>query len=155
MKKKSLHQVRIEKFMKLAGQECPFELTQASVKIRKLRARLILEEALEAIAELGVTVSASDSVIGLTTAVSGIDDLSLQVNESFTVDYCSLAKELADLSVVTTGSLSSFGIADVGLLELVDNNNLSKFGPGWAIREDGKLIKPAGFKKLSISKSDL
>jgi predicted HAD superfamily Cof-like phosphohydrolase len=53
-----------------------------------------------------------------------------------------IADGCADIKVVTTGTLSAFGIADDLIQQLVDYNNLEKFGPGHGYREDGKLVKP-------------
>ena len=62
----------------------------------------------------------------------------------------------ADVSVVNIGCLLACGIADVPILEEVDQNNLSKFGAGYYRDEYGKLRKPPGhkppdFKKVLIS----
>ena len=132
------HQRRIEEFMKLAGQEVPEKATMPSAEIRKLRASLILEEALETIAALGCYV-------GLTPA-DGFE-IRLGVNEPSMegiIDGC------CDLSVVTIGTLSALGLPDVPFLHLVDENNLAKFGPGGYRREDGKWVKPPGHKPPDI-----
>jgi hypothetical protein len=63
-----------------------------------------------------------------------------------------VAKEAADLSVVTIGTLSAFGIKDQPILEAVDQNNMEKRGPGG--HKDpttGKWIKPPNHKKPDIT----
>src|SRR4051812_13635762 len=52
----SSHQFKIEKFMRLAGQQVPYAPTLPSREIRMLRATLILEEAIETINGLGFSV---------------------------------------------------------------------------------------------------
>src|SRR5690606_27317494 len=61
-----------------------------------------------------------------------------------------LADGCADLSVVTTGTLSACGIADKALLEEVDRNNIAKFRDGVKKREDGKVLKPEGHQPPDI-----
>jgi len=56
MKRTSIHYNRIKEFMKLAGQDTPKKPIEPSSEIRKLRAKLILEEALETISALGFEV---------------------------------------------------------------------------------------------------
>ena len=68
---KTNHQLRIESFMKLAGQELPQSPVVPDIKIRQLRAALILEEAFETIDALGFKVNArpiennEKSIVGL------------------------------------------------------------------------------------------
>ena len=50
------HQVRVALFMDLAKQDCPLKPTEPTEKVAKLRATLILEEALETIKALGFDV---------------------------------------------------------------------------------------------------
>ena len=59
-----------------------------------------------------------------------------------------LQKELLDLLYVTYGLLSMFkGNVDAGF-DAVHTNNMNKFN-GATFREDGKLIKPEGFVKMT------
>jgi len=128
---KSPHQQRVELFMAKAGQAVPDRPTVPDEATRRLRANLILEEALETIEALGfqVTLKPFDGEIEVGPQVRDPDLEKV-------VDGC------ADTIVVTTGTLSAFGVADVAVQAEVDNNNLSKFGPGGHRREDGKWIKP-------------
>lgn len=143
---KSTHQQRIEAFMALAGQAAPGHPALPSLEIRKLRAKLILEEALEAINALGFNVIASVSPVGTSQ-----DQLSL-VEHGLGPDLVGIADGCADVSVVTIGTLSACGIGDEALLKLVDENNLAKFGPGGHRREDGKWVKPPGHQPPDIKK---
>ena len=153
---KSLHQQRVEYFMKLASQEVPAEATMASDKVRKLRAKLVFEEAMELINGLGVEITfhmSGDGVdlsINDPTAPKDKPDLRVRSHEFEVVadgDFEEIADGCCDVSVVTIGTLSAFGLSDEPLLKLTDENNLDKFRPGHSIREDGKLIKPPNHPK--------
>jgi predicted HAD superfamily Cof-like phosphohydrolase len=126
----------VNDFMRQARQELPDAPTIPSPEVRRLRAKLILEEALETI-----------EALGFWARVEG-QDWSLEdryePNLPLIVDGC------CDLKVVTTGTLSACGIPDQPFQDMVDENNLAKFGPGHTIRSDGKLIKPPGHKPPDI-----
>lgn len=116
-----------------AKQEVPILPTLPNEQIRRLRAKLILEEALETILALGFEVYSKGG---------GVFDLHIIDPPNLTeiVDGC------CDLMVVTTGTLSACGLADVKLQEIVDADNLKKFKPGHTISPEGKFIKPPGHK---------
>lgn len=140
-----IHQSRVEQFMKLAKQDIPDSPEVPDAKIRLLRARLILEEAYETIQALGCDVIES-------VDPSKKFDCIVEVEDSSKIDLSEVLDGLADISVVCTGCASSCGVDMEPILEEVDNNNLSKFGPGHSIRSDGKLIKPPNFKGPDIQK---
>lgn len=131
---KSPHQKRVEKFMKLAKQEVPDSPTVPSDEVCRLRASLILEETLETIKSLGCEV--------LVEGTFTLDKDKLSIISVASPSMVEICDGCADLSVVTIGTLSAIGVEDQGLLELVDENNLEKFGEGHSFRPDGKLIKP-------------
>lgn len=141
---KSEHQHNVESFMLRAGQSVPVVPTEPDEATRILRAKLILEEALETIRDgLGVDILKDD--LSPVLHESKIEfAIARPFNMRDTADGC------ADLRVVTTGTLSACGITDGELTRLVDRNNLQKFGPGHSIREDGKLIKPPGHEPPNI-----
>lgn len=127
--------------MQRVGQDTPEIATVPDEKIRILRAKLILEEALETVAALGVTVH-----VGATEVTEeGLDYAAPnEVDLKEVVDGC------ADISVVTVGTLIAFGIDDEPVLEEVDASNLRKFGEGSYRREDGKWMKPPGWTPPDI-----
>ncbi len=135
---RSEHQKRVDEFMRLANQELPITPVMPGAAVRKLRANIILEEALETIQGLGFTVTLRpfDNSFGLeeTCAPNLIE----------AVDGC------CDLRVVTTGTLSALGVSDEPVQLEVDLNNLAKFGPGGYRREDGKWMKPPGHQPPDI-----
>lgn len=136
---KTEHQKRVEAFMMKAGQAVPLIPIIPDLETRKLRANIILEEALETIKGLGFEVNQT------------MPDGELEVEEAFTPDIIEVVDGCADISVVTIGTLSAFGVKDAPILEAVDLNNLGKFGPGSYRREsDGKWMKPPGFKPADI-----
>ncbi len=157
--------------MKEAGQEVPSKPTVPELRVRKLRAKLILEEAFETVKALGFEIVDSSSYdqyandphvlesgndnhtvhIILMEGKNGSDRIHL-IPDTDRLDMEQVADGCADLSVVTIGTLSAFGIADEGLLQMVDATNLAKFGPGGHKRDDGKWIKPPDWKPPEITK---
>jgi predicted HAD superfamily Cof-like phosphohydrolase len=136
---RSEHQQRVDEFMRLANQELPETPVMPGEAVRKLRANIILEEALETIEGLGFRIRKPyDGFEFELEALTCGPDLVLAV------DGC------ADLRVVTTGTLSALGVADLAVQEEVDKNNLAKFGPGGYRREDGKWMKPPGHQPPDI-----
>lgn len=139
---KTEHYERVELFNSMIRQPPPATPSIPSVDVRLLRARLIMEEALETIEALGVTMSVNPDPGGSMWSDRDIDvrmlDASFKAHEVF--DLAHVAKELADLEVVTTGTFVACGIHDRPVLEAVDRNNLDKVERG-TFREDGKLIK--------------
>ena len=138
---KSKHQKSVESFMKQAGQEVPDLPTVPDPETCKLRAKLILEEALETIEALGVKVQVNHNLLENSEKVSPW--------EFHTVSEPDIAEVLdgcADLSVVTIGTLSAFGMPDLPVLNMVDQSNLEKFEEGSYRREDGKWMKPPTWK---------
>ncbi len=130
------HQERVEQLMYQAGQAVPQKPEIPVLDVRKLRAKLILEESLETIRGLGFDVKPGQD--GL-ECVAGPEPDIIEI-----VDGC------ADVSVVTIGTLSAFGVKDDPILAAVDANNLGTFGPGSFRREDGKWMKPPGYKPADI-----
>ncbi len=152
---KSVHQERVEEFMEKAGQEIPQTPTIPDEKTRILRAKLIMEEALETIKGLGVAICVDDRVpyekeevfecpLRFEWLIFTTEMTSCRPNLIEIADGC------ADISVVTIGTLSACGISDISLLEEVDESNLRKFGSGGHLREDGKYIKPDDWQPPNI-----
>lgn len=140
--KKTPHQKRVEEFMRLAKQAIPDKPTVPDDKTARLRASLIMEEALETVKALGCEVLV-EGTFDLNKGNYGI----VSVREPNLEEICD---GCADLSVVNIGTLSACGVPDKKLLELVDKNNLDKFGDGHSWRADGKLVKPPNHQKPDI-----
>ena len=135
----SPHYLRVREFMRRVGQDTPPSPVTPDAPTRMLRAKLILEEALETVAALGVevTVSAGEANVPL-----GAGSSSLSFETTAEADLEGVVDGCADISVVTIGTLIAFGVDDEPVLEEVDAANLRKFGPGSRMRDDGKWIKP-------------
>lgn len=138
------HQLDVEDFMRSAGYALPLYPMVPPEDVRKLRARLILEEALETIEALGFEISTSRADGGLeadyirwTPTNDGCDIIEV-------VDGC------CDISVVTTGTLSAFGVADYAMLAEVDRTNFMKIERGRPDEFGGKWVKPPDWKKPKI-----
>ena len=139
---KSEHQKRVEQFMKLAHQTVPDKPTIPDSETCRLRAALVLEECLELVAALGCEI-----LIEKTFPLNKSNHSIISVKEPDIIDVCD---SVADVSVTNIGTLSSFGLPDEKLLEIVDENNLQKFGEGHSWNKFGKLIKPPNHPKPPI-----
>jgi predicted HAD superfamily Cof-like phosphohydrolase len=115
------HQKRVAEFMNLAGQKLPDKSRMPPEEVRELRARLILEEALETIDALGfcTEITIRETNQKMTRPMLVAHDRGPNLRE--------IADGCADISVVTIGTLLACGIADKSLLEEVDRSNLAKF----------------------------
>jgi predicted HAD superfamily Cof-like phosphohydrolase len=114
-----------------------------------LCARLILEEALETVAALGVEVKViPEHVIGTPITFEGLLFKSVAPADLVqTIDGC------CDTRVVSTFTMVLCGVTDHVPQTLVDDNNLAKFEPGkggYRDPETGKWIKPPGHPKPAI-----
>lgn len=146
IREKSVSQQRIERFMGLIGtasQFVPSSPIMPDASIRELRAKLILEECLETVRDLGFAPMINFGEMNGRRYLSKEDIVLVQTGKETLVG---IADGCADIAVVTTGTLSACGLSDVSIQECVDMNNLEKFGPGHSFRADGKLIKPPGHK---------
>lgn len=137
------HQSRIEEFMINAEQELPQFPVIPNAHTRRLRARLILEEAYETIQALGFKIGIQQ--IPHTELWEPII-----VGEGKHCDIVGVVDGCCDVSVVTIGTLSAFGVIDAPLLEAIDESNLAKFEGDAHKDENGKWIKPSDWKAPDI-----
>jgi hypothetical protein len=173
------HQFRIELLMHCAKHAVPLVPFLPDEKVRKLRAKLMLEECLEAVHNLGFDVKIGDNnwkcqscgarfaeyVNGCPKCNKGSvhDEPDLETVQMDNLEFIpnghenlvGIADGCADTSVVTIGTLSACGIKDNPLLEEVDGNNLGKFGPeaianGAGYNADGKWVKAKNHPKPDI-----
>lgn len=144
---KSPHQTRVEEFMRSAGQDIPAKPVVPGRAVRISRARLLMEELMETLDALGVRIYMSHQHL----VPIPLDFDSMTFCADGLPNIIKVADGLADISVVNTGTMSSLGISDIPLLELVDANNLAKFGPGGRKCETtGKWLKPPNHKPPDI-----
>jgi predicted HAD superfamily Cof-like phosphohydrolase len=135
LKGQTAHQFRVERMMRGFGQEVPDRPLPAEghTDLRVLRARLIMEECLETIQD-GLRVE-----VGQRGQAVRFEHLAFEAKGGG-ADMIELADGCADVSVVTIGTLSAFGIRDDPLLREVDGNNQAKIDTG-RTDEHGKFIK--------------
>ena len=145
----SNHWRRVRQFMSLAKQGTPASPIWPSSQTALLRARLILEEAIETIEALGIRATISTAYEKKVPLVNH----TLHFEKVRDPDLAGIVDGCCDLSVVTIGTLIACGVPDTPFIELVDENNLEKFGPGHAISPAGKLLKPPGHKPPDIQKA--
>lgn len=106
-------QKQVKDWMMAFGQEAPEKPTIPSLEVRKLRAKLILEEALETIEALGVEIKLV------------LDNKAEYFMPSFLLEHLSIGREMptlvtleaiadgcSDLKVVTEGTLVACGLID-------------------------------------------
>jgi predicted HAD superfamily Cof-like phosphohydrolase len=142
MSKRSEFQLRVDSFMEKARQELPDSPCIPSEGVRRLRASLILEEALETIEALGFGVRTERD-----HQFIDIDDcLFLPIIDA---DMVKIADGCCDTMVVTLGTLSACGMSDCDLMTEVCDSNDSKFIDGH-IRDDGKLIKGPAYRPADL-----
>jgi len=145
---KSRHQQQVEQFMHLAGQSVPYIEARLDPKTVELRAKLILEECLETVRALGFTLELRGGIYSDPVDLMG----NLDLKATREVDLIEVIDGCCDIKVVTTGTLSSFGIPDEAFQTEVDLNNLMKFGPGgYENKETGKWIKPESHQPPKIA----
>lgn len=145
----------VRDFMVKAKQATPTKAVYPDAKTRALRARLILEEALETVEALGCSVKvlrttpdgciAADSDLEITprtgTALPPLLDEDM---------LCSVADGVADIIYVSLGTLAACGIPDIPVMEEVVASNDSKFLEGHSFRPDGKLQKSPLYKPVDM-----
>jgi len=125
--------------------ELPTKPTALTVEQAQLRLDLLFEEFQEAVAAAGFHLEVhEDKTISVRPSLP---------THAHPFDLTGFVDACADMGVIVTGSLIQCGVPDELVTDLVNENNLSKFGPGHSIRDDGKLVKPEGhpapkFKEL-------
>jgi len=151
---KSETQRAAEELMRAAGQtirDTPGEPSEAD---RILRAKLILEEALETVVALGVTVRLNTPMMGGTLSVNVHNaEAVFEIDGNFdlieSIDGC------CDLNVVVAGTLSALGVADVAVQREVERSNRSKLLPDGTLPPHptvpGKFGKGPGYTPPDIA----
>ena len=161
-------QQSVKTWMTKAGQECPDKPTLPSLEVRKLRARLILEEALETINKgLAIDVRFDDSLLDPWVEIRKIHFFAA----ADLPDLIELADGMADLQYVNLGTAVACGIDLEPIFEEVCRSNDSKFwsgsevdylkNPSYSFRSvgdnefcatdsGGKIMKSPSFRKPNL-----
>jgi predicted HAD superfamily Cof-like phosphohydrolase len=116
---------------------------------RLLRAKLIFEECKELLYELGFEIHGNYFHEQGCKAIITVELEPIEVE----FDLEKIAKESADLKVVTYGTDCALGInADVAF-RAVNDSNMSKIGPNGEVvkREDGKILKGPYYREADMS----
>lgn len=108
----------------------------------RLRAKLVIEEALEVVGAL-LGIPEEQTKVFVAKNCQAID-MELEPKP----DLKKVAKELADLEYVTAGTNLEFGLPADDIFQAVHLNNMTKAtGP---VREDGKRLKPPGYVPVDL-----
>jgi len=97
-------QAAVKEWMKKFGQECPDKPTIPSREIRRLRAKLILEETMEVLKGLGFYLAPTEA--GTTGGWAG----QVEIKEFCSPTLVEIADGCEDLKVVTEGTLVACGL---------------------------------------------
>lgn len=123
------------------------DLSLMTPEMRRLWARIFLEEALELVRGLGVEVTVGGHKVSVKKLKEG--RISFWV-EDCGPDMIEIADGAADCHFVLLAICSLVGITEQPLIEEICANNLLKFAPGHRF-EDGKLKKPPGHPKPRVA----
>lgn len=140
------HIDNVKDFCHKAGQPVPTEKTYPTIKDRELRARLILEEALEMVEALGLEVFEEKSGRKINS-----NELAFEcIGPLNHVEVMDAAVDL--LWVGVTGPAVLCGLSDKleECIAEVDESNLSKFIDGHRDEATGKWIKGPSYKPADI-----
>jgi len=96
---------------------------------RRLRARLVFEEALEFVRACGCTVIMGSNVPSQGEQTSVIDDIAVELDPHGTPDLVEYVDGCVDQLVVTYGALNAAGIQAEGAWDEVQRSNMSKAWP--------------------------
>lgn len=140
--KKSEIRKQVQEFMEAAGQEVKESPEVPSDDVVRLRAKLVMEEAFELLEAMfdEPVERLKHEVMEL---ISGSD---IDINMVEVADAC------ADIDYVVEGARLAFGINGKPIADEVQRTNMAKFGEGSWVREDGKRMKPPGWKPPDIGK---
>lgn len=130
-------------FLKSAGQSIGSLPARVPAKDAELHASLILEETLETIAAMGVSVN----ILDLKDSTVSMDNITLvSVGDQ---DLVEIADGLADVQYVVNGAATAFGINLSRCHDEVQRSNMSKFIDGHRAA-NGKWIKGKSYTPADI-----
>lgn len=142
----TVHQ-RVRRFHELCDIPNADKPGQITPDRRALRVRLLCEEFCEVLSELMPSKRAKVWIDDFRAEVT--EDCEMYVFDRDRIDLAALAKELADLEVVTVGCAAEFGLPHDQVADLVmDSNDAKAGGP---VREDGKVMRPEGWTKPDVA----
>lgn len=138
------HLQKVKEFMQKAKQEVPNQPIVPSLEVRRLRARLIMEECLETIGALGFQLRVENDMYK-------VDMHNLEFHNIGEGNIVDVADGIADINVVSNGTAIAYGINIEPIQTLVDDSNLAKFRGDAHRNEAGKWIKPSDWQVPNIA----
>lgn len=132
-------QDRVRDFHVALGQPAPDGLDLDGFRA-ELRARLIMEEAIETVNALGFTVEVSSRY--------GVAQVGL--TQSTAPDWPEVVDGLCDVAYVTLGAAVEAGFSLAPFFHEVHRSNMTKIG-GPVRESDGKVLKPDSFEPPRIA----
>ncbi len=140
----------VHEFMVLFGQPVRYQPTvDIPDSERLLRARLVVEEALEFAAAMGVRVT------GIADNLHEHNAHTVQVEfNGDPLDVIEAADALADLTYVTEGSAWTLGVPLHDVFREVHRSNMAKADPETGkpnVSVDGKVLKPEGWRPPDVA----
>lgn len=143
--------------MQKASQETPIVAKFPDEATRLLRSRLILEEAMETVEALGVSIRVAATDPAGHVEYDGLKleakDISAETQEQKDARFLEIVDGCCDCQVVVLGTMAAIGVADIPAMDAVCDSNDSKFAPGWSRRADGKLLKSPQYKPADFTKA--
>lgn len=145
----SAHQARVEAFLRGIRRPIPDVPTVAGRELLATMGRTLLEETLEWLQAAGLNVRIS---LGDDNHTRNLvyKDFTVTIDATREPGLVEMAKEAADVSVVTIGNLISCGIRDEEILRAVDENNLLKVATGSYDLASGKFVKAPNHPKTDL-----
>lgn len=143
------HINNVKTFMERAGQNVPKKITIPDEKTRLLRAKLVIEEALEMCEALGVAIYPKSE----DDRLKSNNDLNFYIDSDNEPNLVEIADAAVDiLWVSVSGPMIDIGCVDKlqECVAEVDRSNLSKFIDGHKCPDSGKWIKGPSYSPANI-----
>lgn len=144
----SEHQARVEAFLRGIRRPIPDVPTVASRELLATMGRTLLEETLEWLQAAGLKLSLEGDDESCPSI--SFSECRIEIDPTKEPNLVEMAKEAADVSVVTIGNMLSCGIRDADILRAVDENNLLKVSTGSYDSVSGKFIKAPNHPKTDL-----
>ena len=145
----------IADFMTANGQTVrPTPTSDITHEERLLRARLVLEEAIELADALGVIITLPEGSDGILRAKT----FETHLDEFAEVDLVEALDAIVDITYVNKGTASTLGLNPDSAFEAVHFSNMAKVGPDELVVRDpktGKILKPEGWVPPTQALRDL
>ena len=138
--------------MNLYDQEVKYIPGMPNENTRMLRARLVLEEAVEFVESLGCRVAIKSMVDSKDDTILSRENITAHIDPELEPDLVEAADAIADILVVTYGAAASLGIPSKEVLDEVNRSNNTKVWSDGKIhkREDGKVLKPDTYSPADV-----